>query len=532
MEEVRQSQKENNVAGSTILENRIIDKLTQATDKKEKQDRAFHLKLATYNSKKLQKGFRALKRKEHSKEELEKDVEERIWKASNRKEQILEAKSKKLSKATQDKIQRGSEALRKQESSSRRLEDVINSKVISALNRKDERIMKKVEYISKKHLDQVKRRDNITRNQQKESKELECKLDTKMNAASQRREDQVAKFVQEISKKSLCKVERGQRRLSQLEKAKQKLDSTIRTKVISATERKQKLTYEQVKTVAQATNAKLESGEKALMQCERNARKLGTEINEKIQTVSERKEQKMAAKKEELISSNSFKKKQVTNKMNELDKDVRVLELNIEDKLSSASKRKELMKKKNMKELTTSNQNKERRSFLWKLKAQENIRKLEADLKEKMKQAEDRKILFHDIKQAKNLMSTNDISKTSDFSASPFAITPKKNEIDKKLEHASTRRKKILEQKSEQAAYFSNRKLVMEKRSKLNRSTSDLLGMAEPSFTACVSPRLSLHEKESNMNEVLMNAQKIDKKEEGKAENEEENEEGGHCIIL
>lgn len=542
-------QKINEDVGSTLLEHKILGKIASASTNKEKLDLEQRAKITQANAKKLLQGTVALKQMEESKTQLEVKVEEKVFKASHKKEKLMAEKSNKLSKVTLDKIQRGAEALRKQEEESKSLEATIESKVASAINRKDERIAQVVDEKVKAHSVKANRKENTYKKTHDASRQLESSIQAKIMEVTQRKEDRISKSINEVSNKNHKKLAKSKRAFQRFESAKKKLDATIKSKLISVSERKKIITQNQVQSLAKATNDKLAKGENAMKKVEAEAIQLDQDLAKKMDEVSCRKEKQMAAQVQEIVQSSSTKKKHVSDVLNNQENALRELDANIQIKFTSAVKRKEYLTHKNIQQISLSNKKKEEKTLELKQKHDNLSQRMQATLEEKLNQAADRKekllIQSSEKKSQKSTNSSSGSSKTSSFSASSFSITPTKEQIMQKLENASARREILLQQRSEQAAFHSNRKHKIGEEtvsSDLGKSTSDLLGTSEPNFVAC-SPIPSIKMSASN---VLIYGDDKDLVENQSCRQETENEKlsspsalqtpedsaSGSCVIL
>ena len=473
---------------SAILEHKIDDKLMVASQNKKQMDQENQSKRIVMNAKKQAKGMDAMKLKESNKIQLEEEMEQKMHKAKNKKDTIVAKKTFLLSKSIQDKMKRGANAIRKQEESSKALEANVDMKLVSALNRKDERLTNAVEEIVKKHNLRANKKETNEKKIQNATRKLEEAIDSKMKKVIQRKEQNDIQSAYIIANKSQKRLEKSRSAMKKLDVAKKKLDLSIKLKLKNVTERKKQLTYEQVDTIAKSTNNKLEKGEKAMKEKETKAAKLDNSISKKLNAAIARKEKKKAARKKDMILTSFTKKKRVNDMLNKQDDALRLQEQTINSKISSAAKRKTDLTNKTVQEIALENKKKEEKKVDVIQKAQEISKQIETNLEEKLNQAADRKEKLKSKAMERNFQNNgNSNTGKSGHSLLAFATTPSKQDLEKKLDKAAIRRESMLKQKSEKAAYFSNR---MGKRSQLSKSTGDLLGISTPNYVAC-SPVLS-----------------------------------------
>lgn len=477
--QVCNTQKRNKENEAEALENKIFEKLTTASEKKDKLNQEVQKKLSKVNSKKMQQGYEAMKQKEVTSQKLAVKVDTKIIQAQNNKQKLIDEKTSRLSEITNKKLSKGVEALRKQEESSRTLETAIDTKLASASNRKDELTSKLVTDIANTHLDKTKRKEDIYKKQLESAKQLDLEIKTKLSDANERKEKHISVSVNEISSKTKKKIQKGESALKKFELATKKLDAAIRAKMWSVTDRKKKLKLTQVQTIAKTSKKKIKKVEKAKKKAKANAGKLDKKIEKKLTAANTRKERLTADQVQHHVELSAKKSRKIVKKMIEQDEAIRELEQDIQARYMSAIKRKEKLDMEAIESISKSNRDKQTKTDDMKRQSELSSRRLEKVIDKRMSSASARKEKYIADSATK---STQKSSKGSSLSSlDGFALSPTREEIESKLNDAAARRESFLMIRSEQAVFHSNRKM--------NNKVESTGSTPEANFVAC-SPRI------------------------------------------
>lgn len=367
----------------------INKKLDEAN--KRKQDNLVSSKAVTHNAK-LLTVYEKTKEEETEKiKALEEHISSKLANAEALKDDKTKSWMKKLSRSTKEKLRRGAKVKHNQEWSAKELETKIEIKALAADLRREELKLKVQEDLAASNQDKLRRAQLALDMANAEAKHIELRSDLKLISAEQRREMNNALALTRMGEAAAEKRDKvDDLRKQEEEDAKRSL-AEIEEKIRRADERKQQAVAEMVESIALLTSEKLQRASAVCKKEEELAKAKSMQSAEKVELANHRRDtlireqqeasHKLASKKEGM-----FRRKE---KEEELASESKGKEIQM--KLISATERKENILANKVQAVKDDHQAKETRARETMLEALNESKELKKKSDKRLKKAAKRK---------------------------------------------------------------------------------------------------------------------------------------------
>jgi hypothetical protein len=245
--------------------------------------------LAAANHDKLGRGQLALSVAEVEARQIDVRCEQKIIAAEHRRETNLILASARISEAAALKKERVEDMFKREKEQRRMLLVEIEEKMRRAEERKEQAIAGKIEAISAQTKDKLQRAANVGKREGEKAKEKSKIITTKVEMANQRR-DEIIREQQEILKDLACKKELLViERQKEEEKAIEVIGKAIRSKLHSAAKRKEGIIASKVESIKIDNETKQARAKDALLLALNEATELKRTSDKRLKKATQKK---------------------------------------------------------------------------------------------------------------------------------------------------------------------------------------------------------------------------------------------------
>jgi hypothetical protein len=367
----------------------IVRKLTDAGNRRENVASASKAKASAHNEKVKTVVEAITKRDVDTK--LESRIASKLESASVRREDLTAVKVEKLAEINKDKIERGTESLLKGFEKAKGLEKAILLKEQTAEMRREQLIASKVNTLAIVNESKEKRGQLALELSDVTSQHKGNLLEQKLASASHRRE--MSNLFKSIDNGDLTAIK--QEKALEVKNRDEALASSrafaIDEKIKAAEERRAKATLEAVNQLSEKTKDKLRRGAEALEDKNQRSKALKVESQKKVVLAEERRI-KQITEQQELSSTRFAEKEAQREKLAALEAaELKLREKALRSKLLEAELRKEELLYEKSTKIGESNNKKNKQSIMAKKMELEEAAQLKTEVENKIKSASARK---------------------------------------------------------------------------------------------------------------------------------------------
>ena len=333
--------KEQETEKATALEECISSKLSNAEARKDSITTSWVQRLSQNTLDKLQRGSKVKADEEWSAKELETKIDIKSLKADLRREELKLKNKEELAAANHDKLGRGQLALSVAKVEARQIDARSEQKIIAAEHRREMNQILASARISESAALKKERVEDMFKRENEQRRMLLVEIEEKMRRAEERKEQAVAEKNEAIAAQTKDKLQRAAD-VSKREEEKTKERSTVvTTKVEMANQRRDEIIREQQEILKELAMKKERLFIERKKEEEKAIEVIGKVIRSKLHSATKRKEGIIASKMESIKIDNETKQARA--------KDVLLLSLNeaTELKRMSDKRLKKATKKKN-----------------------------------------------------------------------------------------------------------------------------------------------------------------------------------------
>ena len=322
---------------------------------------------------------------------LENRITSKLNNAGAKREDLAKSWLQRLSQTTRNKLGRGKRSLEAADRASKELEAKITIKDMSAEKRREELNKKKVEELTTLNESKVRRGQLAVELAEVEAKNLENIIEQKIVSANYRRDMKHLLTSARISESTAEKKEKAAGVRKRFDAITMKTANEINEKMALAEERKEDIMAKKVEKMATETNEKKRRGAEALNDQRRRAIEMIEESLKKVESATQRRENRIREQQQSLIESATKKERFATEKQKENERAARVMQRMIQSKLLSANARREEIVVSRVTKASESDQKKKERAKLAHYKTLDDVAQLDRETKAKMKKVALRK---------------------------------------------------------------------------------------------------------------------------------------------
>lgn len=322
----------------TSLED-INKKLDEAS--KRKQDCLVSSKAATHNAKLLTVYEKTKEEEIEKAKALDEHITSKLAKAEALKDDRTMSWVKKLSRSTKDKLRRGAKVKHSKEWSAKELETKIEIKALAADLRREELKLTSQEELAASNQDKLRRAQLVLDLATAEAKHIELRSDLKQLSAEQRREMNQASTLARMSEAAAGKRDKVEDLRKQEEEDSKRILADIEEKIRRADERKQQAVAEMVESIALQTSEKLQRASAICKKEEEQAKAKSMQIVAKVELANHRRDTLIREQQEASHKLTNKKERLFRRKQKEEQTAIESKGKEIQMKLISATERKE-----------------------------------------------------------------------------------------------------------------------------------------------------------------------------------------------
>lgn len=372
----------------TSLED-INKKLDEAS--KRKQDSLGSSKAATHNAKLLTVYEKTKEEEIEKAKALDEHITSKLAKAEAIKGDRTMSWVKKLSRSTKDKLRRGAKVKHSTEWSAKELETKIEIKALAADLRREELKLTIQEELAASNQDKLRRAQLVLDLATAEAKHIELRSDLKLMSAEQRREMNQVSILTRMSEAAAGKRDKIEDLRKQEEEDSKRILADIEEKIRRADERKQQAVAEMVMSIALQTSEKLQRASATCKKEEEQAKAKSIQSVAKVEWANHRRDALIREQQEASHKLSNKKERLFRRKQKEKQTAIESKGKEIQMKLISATERKENIIANKVQAVKYDHQAKEMRARETVLESLNEAKELRRKSEKRLKKAAKRK---------------------------------------------------------------------------------------------------------------------------------------------
>ena len=432
------------------LESRIASKLDGANARREDLTAKMVQKVSEKTNDKIERGSKALKVEELSTKELEEQIRLKEEAAEARREYLIASKVSNLACQTNGKIARGKLAMELSDIEARHKGNQLNQKLTSATHRREMANLFKTIDKSDLAADKRERAMEVKFIEEEKSSSKATEVDEKLKSAEERRTKASAETVEQLSAKTKDKLRRGADAIQEKHQRSKLIRVESEKKLENASQRR----MEQIQAVTEASSKafalKEQKKEKQMALEAAQLKVQEKKINTKILKANLRKEELIMEKTAKILDSHQKKQERAVMAMQMELEEAAQLGKKVDKKLKTAALKRDQIVRESTDDLYV--QNKMKREKIDTLLNQQELKEMKRFIEI------ENKLASADAKRKEKLteVATKSSSKKRVNSPKP---SPTKSEIDARINKAAARREMFLLTKIDKATASSTKKL-------------------------------------------------------------------------
>ena len=235
------------------------------------------------------------------------EIKKRIDNARNRKEELLSSAKVTAQNAEKERVKADFEARIAEEANA--LRDATKKKLQKAATKREGERLSWLGRLQQSSLLGKDKASLLYEESEQKSKELEISLQQKITAAEVRREENIKKNVHELASKNENKIQRGKAALASVDADARRLESNIEDKIVKANLRKEAKIKETIQHLSSKNETKLVKGQVALSSQTHLAQKT-MQHSLKKQDIAAKKREGLVLEQVESLQKSATKKEQ------------------------------------------------------------------------------------------------------------------------------------------------------------------------------------------------------------------------------